>query len=470
MFALLLPVFLGLGSIVLAIGDWYVHKKHLQTLVDAGAFAGGTAFSACFQDPLGTNGQIKQRALEYSGDPTRDVSTRNRQLEDPSDVHVALNSAQYWAKVNGTDPDVPTPGSGYGLDLTLPPVDGRGVPTADGTSEPCSVKFLDVKATEDEAPLLWRWLPLHPSPKSKARVEIRKVPAVNGLLPWGVPEVDPEVVAALIVNEDVPAGAANSIVASVPLNKVTNLAPTDPLRQWSVWRGDGLNVSLSGANPLGVVILTSRDPAVSLSGPLSTVCQPTIQTKCYAGSTSTSGLSFIHVYSDSSSPVAVRQVELQNLTCGSDLSAPYFVLNGGCAVQVNAVVDFGVSGNPVGMPTCADVSASPGGNMTWSANGLGGALGTWSTTITLPPTGPTVGRTNVDLTATYRNPSRINCSQPLSTSFPKVAAPHVADDASGPVEFLEVVNLDTGTLGNSINKSPPVATFVSRWDSCHRWR
>ena len=103
MFALLLPVFLGLGSIVLAIGDWYVHKKHLQTLVDAGAFAGGTAFSACFQAPLGTNGQIKQRALEYSGDPTRDVSTRNRQLEDPSDVHVALNSAQYWAKVNGTD-------------------------------------------------------------------------------------------------------------------------------------------------------------------------------------------------------------------------------------------------------------------------------------------------------------------------------------------------------------------------------
>ena len=40
LFALLLPVILGIGSVVVTIGNWYVHKKHLQTLVDAGAFAG----------------------------------------------------------------------------------------------------------------------------------------------------------------------------------------------------------------------------------------------------------------------------------------------------------------------------------------------------------------------------------------------------------------------------------------------
>ena len=103
MFALLLPVLLALGSIVVSVGNWYVHKKHLQTLVDAGAFAGGTAFSGCFQDPALANIQIGQRALEYSGDPTRDPTTRNRQLEEPGDVHVVLNSTRYWSTGDPTD-------------------------------------------------------------------------------------------------------------------------------------------------------------------------------------------------------------------------------------------------------------------------------------------------------------------------------------------------------------------------------
>lgn len=42
--ALLLPLFLTLSVVVVDVGDWYVHTKRLQTLVDAGAFAGGTKF------------------------------------------------------------------------------------------------------------------------------------------------------------------------------------------------------------------------------------------------------------------------------------------------------------------------------------------------------------------------------------------------------------------------------------------
>ena len=69
-FALLLPVILGMGSVVVSIGNWYVHKKHLQTLADAGAFASGPAFTGCYQDPAATNGQIAAAALAYAGDPT----------------------------------------------------------------------------------------------------------------------------------------------------------------------------------------------------------------------------------------------------------------------------------------------------------------------------------------------------------------------------------------------------------------
>ena len=70
MFALLLPVLFGLGSIVISVGNWYVHKRHLQTQVDAAAFAGAQAFTGCFlqgQLPQ-ANANITAAALNYAGD------------------------------------------------------------------------------------------------------------------------------------------------------------------------------------------------------------------------------------------------------------------------------------------------------------------------------------------------------------------------------------------------------------------
>ena len=58
MFALLIPVLFGLGAIVLDIGNWYVHKRHLQTQVDAAVLAAGPAFVGCFHGPLIANQAI----------------------------------------------------------------------------------------------------------------------------------------------------------------------------------------------------------------------------------------------------------------------------------------------------------------------------------------------------------------------------------------------------------------------------
>ena len=57
--------------------------------------------------------------------------------------------------------------------------------------DPCTTKILDAKATDDDAPSLWGLIPLTPSPKTHAKVEIRKVESENGMLPWAVPEIDP---------------------------------------------------------------------------------------------------------------------------------------------------------------------------------------------------------------------------------------------------------------------------------------
>ena len=62
LFALLIPVLLALAAIVIDVGNMYVHKKNLQTLVDAGAFAGATKFVGCsfqFGDPVAANAAIK---------------------------------------------------------------------------------------------------------------------------------------------------------------------------------------------------------------------------------------------------------------------------------------------------------------------------------------------------------------------------------------------------------------------------
>ena len=115
LFALLIPVFFGLGALVLDIGNWYVHKRHLQTQVDAAAFAGAHEFFGCnpvFEDPPVTaNKAIRAHALEYAGDTLRPPSsidplfttiTRNTQVQEPGDVRAALNSAT-WCGARRSD-------------------------------------------------------------------------------------------------------------------------------------------------------------------------------------------------------------------------------------------------------------------------------------------------------------------------------------------------------------------------------
>ena len=81
LFAILLPVIFGLGAIVLDIGNWYVHKRHLQTQVDAAALAAAPSFSSCFFDPAAANLAIASTALSYAGDTARDPSSVNQQVQ-----------------------------------------------------------------------------------------------------------------------------------------------------------------------------------------------------------------------------------------------------------------------------------------------------------------------------------------------------------------------------------------------------
>ena len=49
--AMLLPFVMLFLALSVDIGNWWVHKRHLQHQVDAAALAGGALFGECFSDP-----------------------------------------------------------------------------------------------------------------------------------------------------------------------------------------------------------------------------------------------------------------------------------------------------------------------------------------------------------------------------------------------------------------------------------
>ena len=194
-FALLIPVVFAIGAIVIDVGNWYVHKRHLQTPVDAGALASGPEFVGCFLDPVNANLAIASRALAYSGDtlrPGRTESERtafhdNLQVQRPNDVRVALNATRYWDK-----PDSIVGVNGYNnLDNKLDSAD------ADLLGDPCNEAYLDVKATDDEAPPIWGLLPLS-QPRSRMPRSRFVTSKPRGACCLGSTEIDPAAVATAL--------------------------------------------------------------------------------------------------------------------------------------------------------------------------------------------------------------------------------------------------------------------------------
>ena len=86
--AIMIPVFLILGALVVDVGDWYTHKRQLQNRADSAAFAAGVEYAkswkACVQtgDPRSRRTQrseIANAARQYAGDPeTADYSPAPR--------------------------------------------------------------------------------------------------------------------------------------------------------------------------------------------------------------------------------------------------------------------------------------------------------------------------------------------------------------------------------------------------------
>jgi hypothetical protein len=474
LFALLLPVLLTIGSIVVSAGNWYVLKRHLQTQVDMAALAGGQGFLGCGQDPAVASANVSTTALKFSGDTLRSrdlpggplTTPYNLQVEDAGDQRVVLNSTNYWPSgPSGATTD----GTGYdNTDVTT----AGDAPKLGVAGTPCYNGYLDVKATDNEAPLLFRWIPLFPSPKSHARVELRVFQGGEGLRPIGVPEVDPKVVAVLIVNENAVGGVNDpAAIVNPPDQRILDEVLPAPagLTGMHVYSNALAGVDLGGGSQdFRAVIVTSRDPGFIPTGSLQSICtgNPT-QTFCYDYDGSLSGgISFIHSYNGgglgSADDPIVRDVTLSG-GCGvSDPPAvpsnPYFNVDDGttCAtIGMSATIDFGPGLTdptlPVPNGVCAEVTATGMGNLTY-------ASGVWTGLFT-----PAVasGQNQINITTTTDTTGNCSGGNNPSDTFNKVAKPYVADEDSGPVQYLSIEHTPGGAPANSINKTTSAALTVT---------
>ena len=433
MFGLLIPVLFALAAIVLDVGNWYVHKRHLQTQVDAAALSPAREFTGCF-DPAAwsaTDIQIGNHALGYAGDTSRvgilgsnNSTTTNLQPQQPDDVRVVLNSDQYWQQANGLDPLQPS--VGYGLDNTQD-LDGNG------SGGFCDEKAIDVKATDDEAPPLWGLIPLVPSPKTHARAEIFDQVVAESILPYAVPEVVPGVVAAIFVNEGAQAG--NEVIGNAVLTQPANPDPT--LEDWAVYQGASTSFEASTLDNVGVVMLLSRsdiklanlNPGLNNSS-LAAICGQT-GVRCYSGPGTQQGLALIHRYQSGGNPTPIlHYVDIGGCNADPSLSGPYFTLVGDCPVTVTAEI---LPGSLVNFRATLHDSATCGGSGTsMSRNG-----NLFSANFQIPDSSTSTGQ--VPLSIQWRaNGGNQGC-------FGLAARPYVANGKSGPIQYLKLSG--SGTSG-----------------------
>ena len=391
--ALWLPVLFGFMVFVADVGNWFVHKRHLQMQADAGALAGGGVFTVpCSDAP------VVATARKYAGDPNAPGSY-NLQVSNQANVHALVNSTNYWNQ--------------------------GGADYSDG-GPPCAAKMVDLKLTEADLPLFFGLIPglsVVPAINAHARVQIQQLSYASGSLPIAVPDVDPTHARATFINE-----ATGAVLAS------TNLTNRGVANGLSIWD--------NSAAPLSVPIDTSQiGVRITLSGGASTTCgDPLVD--CY-DTGSSNGIVYVRGWSSAGSgaqpnPPLARSVTLFPGSC----TDPYFTsASTTCTIGVSATVDFGVSDpTTVGASVRATVAGTTR-QLTYVA-----ANGRWeSTGNNFFSVDPGVGPVPVQLTwaETVGNVGGQACrnggSNPCQGSFGTVQRTFSASDPrSGPIKLAQV--------------------------------
>lgn len=370
--AITLPLLLIIGTFAVDVGNWFTHKRHLQTQADAAALAGGSRFalpcSTNASDPFDVttvNGKINATARDYAGpSATYTGPSPLTFLNPPEDLN-----APYNTQVGGT------PNSKIHVLLnSTQSYDQGGSDFSNG--QPCdtNTNFIDVKITEKNLP--WFFNLTGGSPISSVNVEARAklypVAEDKGFIPIGIPL--PKIYKAQATIRW--CGSGSPLTGNVPVKLVPLSAgqQTDPTM--TLW-GPDPNVYPAGIVPLspplnpgikctgtGTTDFGGPDVNVELSGsPLVTPttgncanrfvnCFDTVLIRDWKQAAAPSG---------ETDPPGINNVQLIDLSCGP--GSPYWSSDTfstiPCGFGITANVDWGTLQNNTGFT--ATVTAHAGG-------------------------------------------------------------------------------------------------------------
>ena len=327
--AIAMPLLILLLSFVIDIGNWFVHKRHLQMRADAAALAAAGDFSYPCDDP-----PIVAQADAYSGthnEALHGTPPGVTRLDDPSGpdsgrgVYMTLNKKWWPLQV----------GEGHPEDTTV---------VEDG---PCKAFMVDVKLTETDVPWFFRIANVR-FINAHARASLVKQSYTSRLFPIGAPDVDPKQVKAMFVDE-----TNGEVISSTLLKRVDSGDDANPNATWS-------NIGMTDApGPLSTRISKEKiGLRVALSDSTETAeCgQPLVQ--CVDVGSANGGISRIRGWAlGSGTGPVVKDVELTAGTCDA-----YFArIPGGttqCTAGIKADVDFGADPASIGAKVFASRNGS----------------------------------------------------------------------------------------------------------------
>lgn len=430
-FALWLPVLILFAALAVDVANWFEHKRHLQMQADAAALAGAGKFRLPFA--LCSDAEIKNEARLYAGD------------------HLDGSESLVAATTNFNDQVGGTPASRLHALINFSPGDPtrfwRSASDDDGATGPCAARYIDVRLTETDLP--W-FFGLPPSVvdwiDARARVELRQIGTMTGMLPIAVPDVDPKAVTATFRNE-----CTGADIVTTSLSKQAALDSG-----LVVWANNGTGLP---GDPGAIAVsmptnCTRVGVRIALSASTSTSTSCTHPLVDCVDLQSANGILLVRSYpttpAGTASAPQVRSVELVPASTGC--ADPYFFsLEKPCgSIGVRANIDFG--GSIAGVQK---VEARYNNKNPWSDLTFNTTTGLWQTSGTPFGTGGDVGPLGIQLRWKGNDVCKSGGGCDLEGGNPVHRAFGAVDNRSGPVRLIQTFDAGGAQLSSAAAGTSP---------------
>jgi Putative Flp pilus-assembly TadE/G-like len=433
MLGLLFPAFLLCGVLAADVGNWYVHKRELQTQADAGALAAAASF-------------------KYPCDGAQDAA-------------IATAAHSYAGLNHNVFTNVPAGGSTSSFVLNQPNFAGQAKPNdTDLTGSPCHDSVVDVKMTERNAPWLFGNLVTNYI-NAQARVSLYRLGGLGGTLPVAVPAPDARRVRVTFISE----------VTGEALGYKDLCRRAEPENGLQLWDNAASNPAGWKASPgtcdsattATTLPLTFNDPKfgrviarVQVSGSTTTISCGEQLVTCYDAG-------FVHGWSDqppvtnaANSAPQPRSVVLLPGTCGD----AYFSANAtACTVGLSAKVDFqpreyDAGGNAKSVVTVKAVVTSTSGtstyNLAWNATAKAWQTSSIAVPSAAGPLDVKLSWEQTDNTITGLGTCTNKNNNPCKGTFADVLQRtfSASQSSTGPIQLMQLGDLSSSSGVNDVQR------------------